>query len=358
MKNSPTYVFFTWEDISYSRTGVIFSGLKKSHSNTFLKTVELGSILHMARQIRKFVHDSSIENPIYVIGSPCGLLVLSLRLAAPNAKIVFDTGWPQVDALLMNRRLDPGKSLKYLKMYFLDFISIKLSNLVAVESKSQLKRMKVKFIVRSGKLFVSYTGFNEQALNSAPVSHLEPNVTGIILFRGKINAEAGIALIAEVSKLLPTHLKFVVISGNLPINLEFAPGTEIISGRLSDDSLAEYYSRSLLAIGQLGKSKRIAFTLPHKFFEAAFFGIPYLTPETNGLTELISATEYKLFCNDLTATGVAKMITDFANDKDEQVLAKQHLLRVYSKSISQEIISRNFNATTNRFFSKSRVDSI
>ncbi len=351
MKNTLTYVFFTWEDISYSRTGVIFSGLKKSHPNTLLKKVELGSILNMAKQIRRFLRHSTVENPVYVVGSPCGLLVLSLRLAEPKAKIVFDTGWPQVDALLMNRGPNLDKSLKYLKMYFLDFFSIKFSNLVAVESKSQLKRMRLRFIVRRRKLFVSYTGFNEQVLNLARLQELEPNATGIILFRGKINPEAGIKLIAEVSMLLPAHLKFVVISGNLPTNLEFAPGTEIISNKLSDQSLAEYYSRSLLAIGQLGKSKRISFTLPHKFFEAAYFGVPYLTPETPGITELISATEYKLFCNNLSATGIARMITDFASNKNEQVIAKKYLLNVYDKSFSQGIISRNFDVATRRFFS-------
>lgn len=350
MGNTYTYVFLTWEDISYSRTGVIFSGMKQSEHRTHLERIELNSILQMANQIRKFANTSSFDNPIYVVGSPCGLLVVSLRIAIPNAKVVFDTGWPQVDALIVKNNKNIGFIVKCVKMYILDFVSIKLSNQVAVESNSQLARIRKRFLVSRGKLFVSYTGFNEQNVNAIRIPRARNEANQTILFRGKVNNEAGIDLIAEVSRLLPSHLKLVVISSNLPSRLIFAPGTEIISSRLSEQGLAEYYSRAMLAIGQLGDSTRTSFTLPHKFFEAAFFGVPYLTPRTDGLGELISATEYELFCEISSARDIAKKISDFAKDAKKQELVSNYLRKIYEESFSQHLISRNFISTTTAFF--------
>ncbi len=351
MGNACTYVFLTWEDISYSRSGVIFSGIKQSEQRTQLEKIKLNSILQMAMQIRKFANTSSIDNPIYVIGSPCGLLVVSLRIAIPNAKVVFDTGWPQVDALILKNKCNLGIILKYIKMYILDFVSIKLSNQVAVESNTQLARIRRKFLVSRGKLFVSYTGFNEQTVNAIPIPQVRNQTNQTILFRGRVNSEAGIDLIAEVSRLLPNQLKLVVISSNLPCQLIFAPGTEIISSRLSEQSLAEYYSRAMLAIGQFGASSRTRFTVPHKFFEAAFFGVPYLTPRTDGLGELITDTEYELFCENSSASEIAKKISDFAKDAKKQELVSNYLRRAYEESFSQDLISRNFISTTTAFFS-------
>ncbi len=350
MENTHTYVFLTWEDISYSRTGVVFSGIRVRKIDTVLKEVNLGSILQMALQIRKFINSSSINNPIFVIGSPCGLLVLSLRMAIPKAKVVFDTGWPQVDALMMKENKNLGKILRYLKMYVLDFVSIKLSSQVAVESNAQLARMRRKFLVGRGKLFVSYTGFNEQITTVAGNTYAKSKVNQTILFRGKVNTEAGIDLIAELSWLLPNSLKLVVISSNLSSELEFAPGTKIISERISQTKLANYYSNAMLAIGQLGDSNRTSFTLPHKFFEAAFFGVPYLTPRTAGLAELISATEYELFCEDFSARNIAKIISDFANDERKQISVSNYISKIYNKTFSQEIISTNFISATAGFF--------
>ena len=350
MENNCTFVFLTWEDISYSRTGVVFSGMKQSQRRTHLEKIELNSILQMAIQIRRYAKASSIDSPIYVIGSPCGLLVISLRIAIPNARVVFDTGWPQVDALMTKNNRNLGAILRYSKMYLLDFVSIKLSNQVAVESKTQLARIQRKFLVKVGKLFVSYTGFNEQNVSVAGNPYVRKEASQTILFRGKVNNEAGIDLIAEVSWLLPNHLKLVVISSNLPSRIVFAPGTEIISSRLTEQKLAEYYSRATLAIGQLGESNRTSFTLPHKFFEAAFFGVPYLTPRTEGLSELISATEYELFCENSSARDIAKKISDFAKDVKKQEIVSNYLSKAYAESFSQDIISRNFIRSTTAFF--------
>lgn len=350
MKIEPTYVFLTWEDISYSRTGVIYFGLKRYGSKPILHQITLRNFFIMSLQVRRLLKSSEFLNPILVVGSPCGLLVLAARLASPKARIVFDTGWPQVDALKFRIDKNGKNFLRFLKMYVLDFASFTMSNLIAVESKAQKSRLTKNFLVSPEKLFVSYTGLNEQEFVNNQESFKKVVRENIVIFRGKVNSEAGIELLAEISWLLPTDLRLIVISQNIPVRIVFSPNTEIISERVSNSRLAEYYARASLAIGQLGNSHRINFTIPHKFYEAAFFGIPYLSRKTDALSELISFDELGLFLEKVDAISVSSLITAILRDKEKYISARNYLGESYRRWFSQEIISMNFKDYTAKYF--------
>jgi len=350
MKVEPTYVFLTWEDISYSRTGVIYSGLKRYGSKTVLHQISLRNIYIMSLQVRRLLKSSELLNPILVVGSPCGLLVLAARLASPKARIVFDTGWPQVDALKFKMDKSGKGFLRYLKMYLLDFASFKMSNLIAVESKAQKTRLTKNFLVSPEKLFVSYTGLNEEEFVNNQLSSRRGVDENIVIFRGKVNSEAGIELLAEISWLLPTDLKLIVISQNIPERIVFSTNTEIVSERVSNSRLTEYYAQASLAIGQLGNSHRINFTIPHKFYEASFFGIPYLSRKTDALSELISFDELGLFLEKADAVSVSSLITAFVRDKENQISTRSYLGESYRNLFSQEIISKGFKDYTVKYF--------
>lgn len=343
MDSEPTYVFFTWEEISYSRTGVIFSGMDANSLKPVLNKIALGSVWSMTKEVRSFIKSTKISNPVYVVGSPCGLLVLSVRLAAPNSKIVFDSGWPQTDALLSRKNLFISQSFKFLKMYVLDLLSFHFSSLIALESNAQLKRVRKRFLIKQNKLFVSYTGLNEFQFKT--IFQKDDSLgfkTPIVLFRGKFNHEAGLEILAGASWLIPGDINLIIICPNLPKNVIFSPGTKVISERISEAELVDFYYRAYLAIGQLRNSKRSAFTIPHKFFEAAYFKVPYLTKKTEGIRELLPENEYSLFCDSDDPRKIAKVISQFAYNKDVQELNSALLAKNYQSSFSQEILSRNF----------------
>jgi len=345
MNSEPTYVFFTWEKISYSRTGVIFSGMANYLAKPVLKNIALGSVWTMAKEVRKFIEGNDIDNPIYIIGSPCGLLVLSVRLAAPNSKIVFDTGWPQIDGLASRKCSQISIKARYMKMYILDFMSFHFSNLIALESQVQLKRVRKRFFVKQDKLFVSYTGLNEVHLrNSIWDDESSIHNTPIVLFRGKSNHEAGLDSLAEISWLIPDGINLVVICSNIPKDIKFSPATKVISERISETELVNYYSRAFLAIGQLGNSERIEYTIPHKFFEAAYFKVPYLTQNTESIRELIPENDYDLFCNINDSEKIVRLIIEYSNNKYVQSLSSAILAQNYQSRFSQEVLVKNFDS--------------
>jgi hypothetical protein len=105
-----------------------------------------------------------------------------------------------------------------------------------------------------------------------------------------------------------------------------------------------------LAIGQLGNSHRINYTIPHKFYEASFFGIPYLTCKTDALSELISFDEFGLFLEKIEAISVSSLITAFVRNKENQISARRYLGKSYRNSFSQEIITTDFKDHTAKYF--------
>lgn len=347
MKSRPTYIFFTWEDISYSRTGVIFSGIDSYLSKPVLRKVALNSVWLMTKEIRGFIKATKDCNPIYVIGSPCGLLVLSVRLAALKSKIVYDAGWPQVDGLMSRKNSLISRTYKFSKLYLLDLLSFHFSNLIALESHAQMERVRKRFLISKNKLFVSYTGLNEVQFKISQSRDKISNLNSqMVLFRGKFNQEAGLEILAETSWLIPDNILLIVLCPNIPKDLVFSPRTKVISERISDAEIAAYYSRAYLAIGQLGNSRRTEFTIPHKFFEAAYFRVPYLTPNTKGICELFPENNFGPFSELDDAAKIAKVIIQYAHNKNLQDSNSGVLALNYKNRFSQEVLARNFENHT------------
>ena len=344
MDSEPTYIFFTWEEISYSRTGVIFSGMDANSIKPVLNKIALGSVWSMMKEVRSFIKSTKVSNPVYIVGSPCGLLVLSVRVAAPLSKIIFDSGWPQIDALMSSKHLFISRLFKLLKMYVLDLLSFHFSSLIALESDAQLKRVRKRFLIKKSRLFISYTGLNEFLFKAI---YQKDDSLGfkspIVLFRGKFNHEAGLEILAGASWLMPDDINLIIICPNLPNDVVFSPRTKVITERISEAALVDFYGRAYLAIGQLGNSKRTAFTIPHKFFEAAYFKVPYLTKKTEGICELLPENEYGLFLDSDDPKKIAKLISQFAYNKDVQALNSALLARNYQSRVSQAILARNFH---------------
>ena len=222
---------------------------------------------------------------------------------------------------------------------------------MSVESEIQKKNTLRKFFVRKAKVFVSYTGFNEAAINlldfKAPGLNKKPKQ---IIFRGKYNLESGLDFFANASFFLDPEIRAVVISPNLPSELKFSPNVEIISKRLSDLELAEYYGNSAISLGQLGNSHRTTRTIPHKFYESIYFEVPYLTRKSAGIKELLPSDDQVVYFENETPAEFAKLISEHLSDTQALSSRAAKAKAVYNSKFSQDQIVDNFiSHAENRF---------
>lgn len=342
MKKIEHFYFLTWENLAYSRTGVLYTGL-----------LEKGKSCHeiKLRQKKYFTNFKTIyrtkkslkEDGILIIGSPCSILVIICRLALPFSKILYDAGWPLIDGLMSRKYSLWAKILGFIKLYLIDLLAFHLSDLISIESLSQKSFVKKTFLISSSKIFVSYTGFNE-------VRHREfentltprAKIDNKIIFRGKYNLEAGLEFLAESSYYLDKNLKLLIICPNLPAGIEFNENTEIVRRRITSGQLIQYYSDCKISLGQLGISRRTRKTIPHKFFESIFFEVPYLTRRSSCISELLPSTKYYTIFENLTPSEFAGLIKSQIENLDDLEMKAKRAKEVYCKNFSQRKIIDNF----------------
>ena len=342
MENINHLYFLSWEDLSYSRTGVLYHGLTGKNVNCQSINFPKKNYINTFKTLYKLKGEAG-KRSIVVVGSPCSILAIICRAAWPQARIVYDSGWPLIDGLLSRDYSVLVKLISYVKIYLVDFLAYKFSNLVSVESEIQKKNTQRKFFIRKSKLFVSYTGFNELG-----TSQLDSKTSGFninpkqIIFRGKYNLESGLDFFAKASFFLNPEIRAVVISSNLPSKLKFSPNVEIISKRLSDLELAETYKSSAISIGQLGDNHRTSRTIPHKFYESIFFEVPYVTRESAGIRELLPNNDQAIYFEHQSPTEFAKLISDHLANIQALSGRAAKAKAAYKSKFSQDQIVDNF----------------
>jgi hypothetical protein len=350
MKNINHLYFLSWEDLSYSRTGVLYHGLTGKNINYQAINFPKKNYIKTFKTLYKLKGEAGKQS-IVVVGSPCSILAIICRVAWPQARIIYDSGWPLIDGLLSRNYSVIVKLFSYVKIYVVDFLAYKLSNLVSVESEIQKKNTQRKFFVRNSKIFVSYTGFNEAGLNVA-----NSNATGLsknpkqIIFRGKYNLESGLKFFAKASFFLDPEIHAVVISTNLPSELKFSSNIKIISERISDLELAQQYKSSAISLGQLGNSHRPTRSIPHKFYESIYFEVPYLTRKSAGIKELLPSDDQVIYFENETPAEFAKLISEHLSNTQALSRRAEKAKAVYMSKFSQSQIVDNFISCAEKKF--------
>jgi hypothetical protein len=267
--------------------------------------------------------------------SPSHLLVIPLAVVT-RKKVVLDAGWPLSDSTMTSTDRMCRKLIK-IKNYFVDFISFNLSSEVILESQTQADRIHVKFKIRQRKMKVIYTGVDEARFRNLeekqPKEVSGTNAYQFVFFRGKYNREAGIEQILGFFKN-NSNLRLVLAVPDIPEKFRFHPNVILIKRELSDAEIKWLYLNALVALGQFGDTKRQDYSVPHKFYEAAYFGCPYLSPNKIVLNEPQLSSSF-VSCNDLN---------DFREFNHIEYLKEKGLesKNNYNLYLSNEILRKKF----------------
>lgn len=350
MENISHLYFLSWEDLSYSRTGVLYHGLTNKDINCRAINFPKKNYIKTLKTLYKLKREAG-DRSIVVVGSPCSILAILCRVAWPQAKIIYDCGWPLIDGLLSRSYSVLNKLFNYAKIYLVDFLAFKCANLISAESENQRKNIQRKFFIRKSKVFVSYTGFNEVGLKNLNIKITESIVNPKqIIFRGKYNLESGIKFFAESSFFLDSEIRVVVISPNLPSGLKFSSNVEVITERLSDLQLAQQYKNSAISLGQLANSHRTSRTIPHKFYESIFFDVPYLTRRSAGIEELLPNDDQVINFENQSPAEFAKFLSEQLSNMEALNIRAVKAKAVYLSKFSQDQIVNNFILRTENKF--------
>jgi hypothetical protein len=97
----------------------------------------------------------------------------------------------------------------------------------------------------------------------------------------------------------------------------------------------------------LSNKKRLKFTIPHKAFESAFFGVPYISPKQEVLNELFGSNENYLALGKLNKESILDTIEKYISDEHKRREIGKKARDNYLIHASQQNLSEIFNATLN-----------
>ena len=338
-------VFLSLYDPGYSRTWNIYSFLSKRSLHVSFEKINSTSMMRDLLTIKKKLRDRDVT---LIVSSPSQLLVLPVILIF-SKRPILDAGWSLFESTITSKRRAGFLLQKACKTYFIDLLGSHLSKKVILESELQRKWYAKVFLVNKSKCFVNYTGVDEASMpitnQTGQTREIFQSCTSLhIVFRGKDNTEAGLSILAACTKLLVNEdIEFLVISPGLLPRYEFSDKTQLLTEVYESKAiLGELMRMGDISLGQLALHKRTERTIPHKAFESAFLGVPYLSARNKGVLEVF--TEGKdIYCFDPgSAEDLAKKIIELKYSPTLRKSLQDCISETYEIKLSQERISTNF----------------
>lgn len=338
-------IFLSFYDRNYSRSAVLLNA-KDSDFERFFYQVNnnVFAILFEFLRILRF-HRGEVKS--IIVMSPCHKIVPVIRFIC-RYPIILDAGWPLTDGLNSRRSaltqlsfLDWVSSLKILAI---DHLAFRLSNLVLLETSSQLRRVNTTFRITKSKLKVSFTGFNEVVMGSTGINlnvsipriNNQETVQTRVLFRGKINNESGYEIIVEAFKYLDDSFEILYVLDRMPDSYKPSPREKVLIG-FTESELPLIYRDIDICIGQVSSHPRLDLTIPHKAFEAAYFGKAFISAKSIGIREFASPSE-AIYLDDITPISLSNAICDLAQNKSKLAGFGRNFQQKYFLVASQQFL--------------------
>jgi glycosyltransferase involved in cell wall biosynthesis len=311
---------------------------KKGLVSGIIKFDSWRAVSRFALQILK----ENRKTDYYIVMNPSQFLTPIVRLLTLK-QIVLDSGWPLTEKS-KHKNISVTQKLQRVKSWVTDFASMHLANLVLLESNLQKEKTSQRFKISKNKLEVSFTGVDEVAFTQGVGGQKNINDKFMVGFRGRYNLEAGLEILAETTRISTNDdISFLVITSKMPESIKFGENT-ILKNKsyASKERIVDLLSSCDVLLGQLSDHPRLNVTIPHKAFEAAIMGKPYLSARASGIQEfLVEGVEAEYFVPG-DPVDLLNKIEKLRSDKDYRRLLGENILKKYKVMASEEAIGDNF----------------
>lgn len=340
-------IFFSLAGFTFSRSSVYLKQDGESSDSDSAKFEIQGKFWKNLPHLRSRIRSTSSKASNLVVLSPSHLLVPVVKIIT-GRRITLDAGWSLTEAEIARWR-GLISIPRIMRSLIIDWMAFQMSSRIIVESHQQRSYISSKFFIRKSKICVLMTGFNEKNFieQSEKPIELHESKSSVshptVLFRGSYTSEAGLELLSETTKKMEkSDIQFVISCSHLPKNLVFGKNTKIISRRLSAREIKYLYETATLCIGQISNRPRLKRTIPHKAFEAAFFGKPYISSDALGIREFLPKDNQCYYLDKACVEGLEKAIIEITSDTDLQKKLSLNIQKRYNSVASQVILSSKF----------------
>lgn len=320
----------------YSRSKNYFNGLCRLGIKALWVDIEPTNKLRQLRELKREFRGKRVS---YIVTSPNHLLVIYARIAGLR-NLYLDAGWPLYDGVVLSRKEYGKYLLKPFATLCIDFLSFHLARRVYLETLEQKENCKKRFMLLRKKLVVLETGFDEERDKMPHELVVDTGGAFRVLFRGGSQAEAGLPVLVKAANNLEGYkgIVFIIASRDFTPTLKLPANIFVIKDFLTDGALAGLYQSADIVLGQLSSHPRLMHTLPHKFFESAYYKKCYLTSNIGVVARFV---EKKIVAG-FDHGNPNSLTNELLNLMDSQLLRQEYALRfskIYENSYSQEKLS-------------------
>lgn len=328
--------YFTISSPSSSVNGIYIRGLRQNGVTVDVYPVKKKS----PRQWLRFLNIASKQKPdIYMVGYGSPGLVIFLRVCGKHP-IIYNALCSVYERLIVSRGLASRFSAKALYYWLLDFLSFNFSNLVMLETDSQINYCHKFFLVSRRKCLRTWIGADNDRFFYDP--EIKKPAIFTVLFRGMFLPESGVEYAIRAAKILENQsIQFVIVGNGRGIDKtkellhELKPeNVKLITEFLSNSELVQLMQGCDLSLGQLSDHPRLNRTIPHKAYESLVMRLPYLTAASRGILELLKPNKTCLTHKPANADSLAEMILWAKNHPQELAKIAQNGYQLFIQSLT------------------------
>ena len=332
--NQIAVLYFGTYDPEYSRNRVLIDGLRENG----VEVIECrDDSLGLKKFWKLFLKLRQIKNEydVVVIGF-FGPLMVAFAKIITRKPVIFDPLVFLYDTNVMDRKVTKPGTFRAFYYWFLDWLNLRLADLVILDTESHIKYASREFGVNVNKFKKLLIGTREVIYH--PMVKSAENNKFLVEFHGIFNTLQGVEFIIQAAKKLEQHadIRFVII-GNGKIKgklLKLADDLKVNNidfiEPVSQKELALKIAEADVCLGIFGTSEKAKRVIPNKVYECVAMRKPVISADTPAIREFFTD-------NDLTlvkiadAEAIARAILKLKSDKE---LREKLASNAYGKLIS------------------------
>jgi len=328
----------------FARNRVYLRGLEQNGAKVVTCFDESPSVMKYLRLVQK--HRAVRKKyDVLMVGYLSGVAVPLARLVS-RRPLVYNALGTLYETAVHDRSFVSPRSFKAIKAWLVDWLALKLSDLVLVESEAQKKYIGKNFHIRDKKLVPVWTGADDSVF--FPDASVAKRKRFTAVFRGGFLPATGVETVLEAARQLKdSGVDFLVIGRGMleakitaMVSKYDLDNVELVTDYLPADELRRQMLSGHVCLGQFSDHERLDRTLQNKTFEALALGLPYITRASESNRELLTDRENCLLVRPEDPESLAAAILELKNrpEKRHRLSERGHLL--FQKELSPPVIGR------------------
>jgi len=290
MTDKITVLYFGIYDPEYSRNWVLINGLRQNG-------VEVIECRDDSPGLKKFLilflkHWKLRKSYDVMIVGFLGQMIMPFAKIVARKPIIFDAFLSLYDSNVFDRQVIKPKSFKAFYYWFLDWISMRLADIILFDTNQHIEYAMEKFGVRKEKLVRILVGAQDKIFY--PRSIVKSDSNFLVGFYGTYIPLQGVEFIVKAAKEVESYkdIKFMLIGSGQEKQtiLKLAQDLKIKNidfvDFLSQDRLALEIAKTDVCLGIFGKTEKTQRVIPNKVYQCAAMKKPIITADTPAMREL------------------------------------------------------------------------